>query len=1593
MGTAFSSSAAASHPEVHSEDAFSQWTPPLVVLVLANCISLADSRNTPLRTLRLSRADFAATFSDYPSVLQSLDSLRAAACHPSDSSASLLSMRTALLPRSAFRGLPSAVFDDFLACGNREFRRDVEVTRSIASATIGEMGCLCGSGPPPSVDPHHSLDTVAATDVLATIALCCGSTLQRVLMLVHIYSSHRTWEGNISAQVWVTNRDPGAALASFLPGPLLSVSDVHDALIGIAIAVHVACGVTVPFCGADITATTSVLPRAQCVRSQGDNNANAPRPVSAPETGTCRNGSHAAVHSIQQSLRMRLAERMDSVSTGPTANDCTTTDPEFYDVVRVTVAAALRSDELWAATLHRSGVADDALCDPDSRVTLLSVVANDDAAATAAVPPLLSKVQMGCGMAALTEASCAAVALQAAEYWNASAADIRHTVDVAGARQSNGAKRRDDIPSRQHCSSASTRRQDMASHSVTGPDSYLMCADQWALGLAATVLESPATWRCLGMPQRSALMHLGGVLQATPLIVSYIASAEHHATALGEALAVECNAAREATALCSRLLLTARRVKATQNDVTALPHVGFHCVAGGSTAGCASGAMDLASFRSGRIVAPKRPTSSSSPVLPPGIPAYLSRRPMSASVTRRHGAVNATEQRAVQPLRSIDGCKPRQRIQIVGGDVNATAMSTALARLERASSAAASATAAFCDLLSHPTISIHRLLTWLFGHPAPRFFLWCLDVPMARVGSLECIELEPPALTRQRGVRTPVKGTTTVNGASIIEHFCVSTGIGLHEARALFCALQTASLDGGGTASWKAFASAVDVELLAVTERAHEMALRHLVPAALPPITRYSLAKRGALVQHVFRHYSVAISDTLASTGGTKQRPLLAPHTDPDTPVDTSEFDVVVGSTSGENTSHGINLRAFAVGLVAVVHGNATDKLTAIFSVFTAPNETLSTASLTDLVQAVMVLRGTVIRSVAALADGTAGAAEPRGNHHDEETLREFERGRGQMELAVEVAESIIMAAAAEDHGFSAGWLTCSAFVAALSAEPALLDCFANALCISSDSPQREGPHSFTFSLIGLIRESYSIDVTKNRGDTRSTAHLGKHLRGSDVLLLKEQAHLPPIQPGRSSIMARAVDRVAFRRLLRDVWLCPEGALFLADRVFDVMDEDGGGSIDVREMHAGFTRALRGTLRDRATFLFRLFDVDGRGHMKSDEVFRMLLASSRGVTALRRGSESPSSLSDTDARRVLALIDTDGSGSIELDEFWAVIEANPRLLDAFSCVFGVTAMEGTVTMLLGPDAGNRVSNAISQAAKKHESVRDSRCMSNSDSRSGANPVMPEATTVTATACSTHAINYIIASPGLLSVPARLSHSGMSWLSRDYNGTVEDAAASVNTVVVSTNLGIVANTACTAHLDITEGNPAASRQSSHPLAVVKPLTLQPVQWNRVGASIRPVSSPSLRSVVLCRSAHIAVSRRPRTGEGPISKTMMRIAEGFVKVKAVVPLRSTYPHAEHVMPTAQRPYFLKPPYGGEGGNRFYRANAASLEITAKVTAASSNTIARLLRHDVVEGRAADLMLQRALGRLARSATLRHDTHALTKRPVTAPTRQGA
>jgi hypothetical protein len=126
--------------------------------------------------------------------------------------------------------------------------------------------------------------------------------------------------------------------------------------------------------------------------------------------------------------------------------------------------------------------------------------------------------------------------------------------------------------------------------------------------------------------------------------------------------------------------------------------------------------------------------------------------------------------------------------------------------------------------------------------------------------------------------------------------------------------------------------------------------------------------------------------------------------------------------------------------------------------------------------------------------------------------------------------------------------------------------------------------------------------------------------------------------------------------------------------------------VQLSELYAGITAALRGPIDDRAGFFYSLFDTDGSGALDTDEVLRMLIASSGG-----------GEVSEQDARRVLAKIDADGSGTVERDEFITAVRDDPSIVDALSRVFGRTDVK---TSLLG--GGDDDSDSGSESGKSDD---------------------------------------------------------------------------------------------------------------------------------------------------------------------------------------------------------------------------------------------------------------------------------------------------
>ena len=118
-------------------------------------------------------------------------------------------------------------------------------------------------------------------------------------------------------------------------------------------------------------------------------------------------------------------------------------------------------------------------------------------------------------------------------------------------------------------------------------------------------------------------------------------------------------------------------------------------------------------------------------------------------------------------------------------------------------------------------------------------------------------------------------------------------------------------------------------------------------------------------------------------------------------------------------------------------------------------------------------------------------------------------------------------------------------------------------------------------------------------------------------------------------------------------------------RLYRLFDLDGNKRVTIREVFGGFQQATRGTAKERARFLFRLFDSDGSGDLDQQELYRMLLF-----------AQSKHDVDRYEAARLLSVLDKDKSGDVDEEEFVEGVAGDDDALAALSRVLGRTGIFG-----------------------------------------------------------------------------------------------------------------------------------------------------------------------------------------------------------------------------------------------------------------------------------------------------------------------------
>ena len=122
----------------------------------------------------------------------------------------------------------------------------------------------------------------------------------------------------------------------------------------------------------------------------------------------------------------------------------------------------------------------------------------------------------------------------------------------------------------------------------------------------------------------------------------------------------------------------------------------------------------------------------------------------------------------------------------------------------------------------------------------------------------------------------------------------------------------------------------------------------------------------------------------------------------------------------------------------------------------------------------------------------------------------------------------------------------------------------------------------------------------------------------------------------------------------------------LLERMFTVFDLDGDGTISLREFVTGLATILRGSVDEQARFYFHIFDMDGDGAITRDEMYKILCIGKEGTT-----DESSAKDLEEQVNRVLTILDEDGNGEVDCEEYVAAALCDSEVLEVFErCLFG-----------------------------------------------------------------------------------------------------------------------------------------------------------------------------------------------------------------------------------------------------------------------------------------------------------------------------------
>ena len=147
------------------------------------------------------------------------------------------------------------------------------------------------------------------------------------------------------------------------------------------------------------------------------------------------------------------------------------------------------------------------------------------------------------------------------------------------------------------------------------------------------------------------------------------------------------------------------------------------------------------------------------------------------------------------------------------------------------------------------------------------------------------------------------------------------------------------------------------------------------------------------------------------------------------------------------------------------------------------------------------------------------------------------------------------------------------------------------------------------------------------------------------------------------------IDKLRFKNLYCKTY--PAGdASSMADQVFRVFDENRDGKVDFREIVIGLGVGSRGTVVEKMNLMFSLYDINGDGYIKRDEMliivksmFKMISHNgSHSIGGLGGGSIKCESKVQKQVDEMFREMDLNDDGLISLEEFFVIGKINSPIM-------------------------------------------------------------------------------------------------------------------------------------------------------------------------------------------------------------------------------------------------------------------------------------------------------------------------------------------